>query len=105
MNEPIGLPADEQAHYDEARERNLEADHPPRPELSEVERAHIRLLAHQASHIVREAPELLEWLEDRAWLADMPPRAMKGYLGCLRQIRTCANWEVDDGRSEPDAGE
>ena len=93
----MNIPHDERAHYDAAAQRNREADAPPKPELSDVQRQHMQLLAHQAEQVVKECPELMKWLGDRAWAADMEPTMLKGYLSCLRQIEFTARWEVDNG--------
>ena len=99
------IPQDERAYYDEAAQRELEADQPARPQLSPDQKRELQVLATEADRVVRESPHLLAWLDSKARLGNPPLAAnaaevalwRTGFEDCLAQIRLMADWEVDDG--------
>ena len=101
------IPDSERPHYDAAVQQVREADERilPRPQVTDEQLAEMAALAQQARIVLREAPGLLDHLEQRGRHLRPPGSATAseaalyraGYLDLMYDVRDIATWEPPDG--------
>ena len=102
------IPRSEQAHYARAGEANAKADDlfPARPAASEDEARAMQARVLQARKILREAGDLVSWLERNArWRRQLTAATASeaavyraGYEDAWRDLRDIAEFDLEGGQ-------